>query len=151
MQYVIFKLAGEEFGISVDDIREVIKVPSISYLPGVPDFIEGVITIRKHSVMVMDLYKRLNVVGSAKKENNFVLIVAIEGMIVGLLVDEVSEILDVSDVEIDSAGMVAHSYLDGNSISGIAHVGDRAIIILNIGQILKSQEINELGSFDRFL
>ncbi len=147
MQYVIFQLAGEEFGIPVTQVREVIQVPNISFLPGVPEFIEGVITIRRHSVMVMDLYKRLNISKTGKSQGGFVLIVSIEGMIVGLLVDNVREVVVVEDAFVDSANKVANNYLDTNAIKGIAHVGERTIIMLNVKYLLRPEERGALASF----
>lgn len=149
MQYVIFQLAGEDFGIPVTQVREVIQVPDISFLPGVPDFIEGVITIRRHSVMVMDLYKRLNIAQAGKSSGGFVLIVSIEGMIVGLLVDSVREVIVVDDSLVDAANKVASSYLDTNAISGIAHAGERTIVMLNVKYLLRPEERGALASFGK--
>lgn len=144
MKYVVFSMADEEFGISVDRVREVLNVPHISPLPELPDFIEGVITLHRHSIAVMDLRKLFNMHVEKESRAEHVIVVSSEGMIMGLLVDSVSEIVDLSPKQVDAASRILDGYLDGKAVSGIAHAGERVILILQVSNILNPELRSEL-------
>lgn len=144
MEYILFTLAGEEFGIPVDQVMEISKVPQISFLPRCPDFIEGIITVRKHSIMVMDLRKKFCICDTPNEIPSHVVIAKADGMIIGLLVDRVNDIMDISNEHMDSTAELARGFVDADATSGIAHIGDRVVIILDLASIFDPMEKKSL-------
>ena len=145
MEYVIFTMEGKEFGVPVTQVREVLKLPqgrsSINPLPQAPDFIEGVITLRRHTIAVIDLKKRFKFpTKTPLTPCPHVMVVRLDPMILGLLVDQVTAILEITLSQIDSTSRVVNGYLEGKAVTGIAHEGERVIILLDLQQILKPQE-----------
>lgn len=146
MEHVIFSISGNNFGIPVSQIREVLKRPPLSPLPMAPGFIEGVITLRRHSLAVIDLKKRLYEI-SATTEHDlppYVIVVRINKMIIGFLVDQVIGFLDIGKHQIDQAVTLVGKHLDNKAVSGIAHVNDQSIILLNIDSLLNIDECGAL-------
>lgn len=144
MKYVVFSMADEEFGISVDRVKEILKVPHISPWPESPDFIEGVITLRKHSIAVMDLQKRFNIHADKVSRTRHIIVASSNGMIMGLLVNGVREIIDLYPKQIDETNRILNQFLDDSAVTGVAHVGERVILILQVSNILNPEVRSEL-------
>lgn len=146
MEYLIFDLAEEMFGIPVNQVREIMQLPGIHSIPNAPDFIEGVITLRGHSVAVMDLRKRFGLPTQVKNPSRHVIVVRLKPMILSLLVDRVHNVLEVSSAQIDSSADVINGYLAGEMVAGIAHAGDKVVILLDLAKVLNPQEQKEMKS-----
>ena len=101
MQYIIFNVAGKDFGLAVDPIREVLKSPTVTALPECPSFLEGVIHLRGHNVAVMDLRKRFRFSLLKEGGSRHVIMIKVKQMVLGLLVDRVYDLLDIADHLID--------------------------------------------------
>lgn len=142
MEYIIFNTAGEEFGLSVHSIREVVKATTVHHLPQSPDFVEGVMTLRGHSVAVIDLEKKLHTHRDVRRSSPsaHVLVVRVEKMILGLKVDKVIEIRDIPESQIDITNKVVNSLLEVTSVLGMAHLEDRMIVLLNPSFLLTGKE-----------
>lgn len=142
MEHVIFNISGTEFGIPVSQIREVLKRPPLGPLPQAPHFIEGVITLRRHSIAVVDLKKRLYAVAANDEHTlpEYVIIVRIDKIIIGLLVDQIVGFLVIRKSQIDTAAALVGNYLDDKVVSGIAHVGERTILLLNLDTLFGTEE-----------
>lgn len=146
MEHVIFSISGTDFGLPISQVREVLKRPALSPLPQAPGFIEGVITLRRHSLAIIDLKKRLYEVTAATEHDlpPYVIVVRINKMMIGVLVDQVIGFLEISKHQIDKVGNLVGKHLDDKAVSGIAHVSDRNIILLNIDSLLNLQECDAL-------
>ncbi|HAG52886.1 MAG TPA: hypothetical protein DCL21_03770 [Alphaproteobacteria bacterium] len=95
LQLVIFSLLGEEFGVSIHDVREIISNTQITPVPQAPSFVEGVINLRGQIIPVVDLRKRFNLEENDHKEDAKVVIIEVDDNVLGLIVDSVSEVLEV--------------------------------------------------------
>lgn len=141
MEYVIFDLAEETFGIPVSQVREIVQLSVLHSIPNAPDFIEGVMTLRGHSVAVMDLRRRFGLLSpQAKNPSRHVIVVRLRPMILSLLVDRVHDVLEVSSAQIDSSANVINGYLKGDMVAGIAHAGEKVVILLDLAKVLNPQE-----------
>jgi len=147
MQYVIFKIAQDEFGVPVEQVREVVSTPGINPLPQAPAFIEGICRLRNHSIAVINMRTRFNLPQKADTGNSNILVVRLNGMVVGLEVDRVVDIIDVSEKQIDNASTIVGSFLDGKTVTGVAHVDKRDIVILDLTRVLDVNELNNLNGF----
>jgi purine-binding chemotaxis protein CheW len=138
-QLVVFVLASEEFACNIADVREVLKMIRITPLPRSLNFVEGVINLRGEVIPVIDLRKRFNLPSVDRTDESRIIIVEVEERMVGLTVDSVSEVIRLSNKQIQEAPtQVAGEQT--NLIMGVGKIDERMLIILNLARILTSEE-----------
>ena len=148
-QILVFGLAGEELGLDISCVREVLR-PQESYpLPKTPHFIEGVINLRGHIVALIDLRKRLNAKQIEDEPNKRIIVCRVNKFIVGLTVNSLKEIIALSKEDIKPTPEVVSMQIEADVISGIAKVGERIIPILNLEHILTKKEVTELSTLEK--
>ena len=130
-QCVIFKLAGAEYGINVLNVQEIIRPLKLVKLPNSPDYVLGICELRENIIPVIDLKQVLNL-GKVKESKAARIIVIQEaGEMLGLLVDEVGEVLRINPEKIKREAKLAKKY-----IRGIAKIDGRLIMFLNLAAII---------------
>ena len=144
LQLVVFRLSEEEFGMDISQVREIIRMQDITVMPKAPDFIEGVINLRGQIIGVMDLAKRFGMKSQAKTEKSRVVVVEIKENTVGLIVDEVPEVLRISEDQIDPTPSVIESQVHSEFIRGVGKMKDRLLIILAADKILSHEEAKQV-------
>lgn len=139
---VVFKLSSNEYGLRVDEVREVLKVQDITSLPNTPDYIIGVTNIRGEITPIIDLRKKLNIYDTEEDNENekLVMVIEIDNVPVGILVDAVSDVMQISKEQIEDMGEMRKN-ISGEYIEGIAKINNRLIIILNIKNLVNPQEL----------
>lgn len=142
---VVFKLSSNEYGLKVDEVREVLKLQDITALPNSPDYVVGVTNIRGEITPIIDLRKKLNIYGNfeendANNKEMLVMVIEIEGVPVGILVDAVNDVLQISNDQIENLGEIGRN-MSGEYIEGIAKIENRLIILLNINNLINPQEL----------
>jgi purine-binding chemotaxis protein CheW len=153
MQIVTFQVGGEEYGLDIRSITEVIRPLKITPLPRMPEFIEGVINLRGVIIPVVDLRKRFSP-GKAVQQLKTVRIMIVRGAVpneagdgkelLGLLVDSVKEVLSILQKDIEPPPAAATGQ-NAEFISGMGKVGERLVIFLDITRILSRQERSALA------
>jgi purine-binding chemotaxis protein CheW len=138
-QIVIFELGTEHFGVEIGRVESIIKMQTITQLPHVPDFIEGVTNLRGKVLPVIDLRKRFGLAVRAADKNSRIIVVNLDQTEVGMIVDQVSEVLTVPEGAVESAPAITSS-VDSAFITGIAKLDQRLVILLDLHRILTSQE-----------
>jgi purine-binding chemotaxis protein CheW len=147
-QLVVFVLASEEFACNIADVREVLKMIRVTPLPRSLDFVEGVINLRGEVIPVIDLRKRFNLPAVDRTDESRIIIVEVEERMVGLTVDSVSEVIRLSNKQIQEApNQVAGEQT--NLIMGVGKIDERMLIILNLERILTSEEQIALEDISR--
>jgi len=146
LQLVVFKLAGEEYALPIDDIKEVVITPGIAKIPQTPNHIKGVANIRGNIIAIMDMEERLNLVKENKKvAGSYTLVIASEQYKLGILVKEVPNTLNTYTSEIDNASNIMQfSTLEKECITGVVKVNDRLIILIDIFKLIKLEELNNI-------
>lgn len=145
VQLIVFKLAGEEYALPIDQIKEIVATPRLSAVPQTPDYVVGIANIRGHVISIMDFeikfgLKRLN--GTKTSDKNFTLVIESEDYNIGVLVNEVPNTLSVMSSKIDhSSNIMQHSTLDETVIKGVVNLKDRMIILIDAHRMM---EIGEL-------
>ncbi len=136
-KFTVFRISEQTFGIPIDRVVEIIKPQKVFSIPGLPDFLSGVMSLRGSVIPIIDLRKRFCVDPSGKKER---IIVARFGKEkIGFLVDEIREILGLSSGEI----FPPPSFFKGfrtEYVSGLGRKVDSIIILLDMDSILTSEE-----------
>jgi len=148
-QILVFSLTNDELGLDISCVREVLRPQEIHPLPQAPDFIEGVINLRGHIIAVIDLRKRLNVKEIEDRSKMRIIVCKIERFIVGLVVNSVSEIITLPEENIGPTPEVVSMQIDEDFMSGIARLGERIIVILNLENILTREEITKLSKIEQ--
>jgi purine-binding chemotaxis protein CheW len=92
-QLVVFNLGVEEFGVNIMQVQEIIRMPDITRIPRSPEYVKGVINLRGKIIVVMDLDKRFGMNETEMTEESRIVVVDINGTIIGLVVDSVSEVI----------------------------------------------------------
>lgn len=143
LQVVGFRIGNETFGVRIGAVREIVRVPEITAVPSAPDTIEGVINLRGKIIPVMDLRKRFGQSNVQPDKKNRILVVELEGKLVGLIVNAASEVLKISPSEIEPPGNV---FTEGESsyVTGVGKLKGRLIILLDIAKLLHRPEFKRL-------
>lgn len=143
LQLVVFGIGKEFYGVPIETVFEIVRVPDVTAVPDAPDFFEGVINLRGRIVPVVDLRARLRLPRVERTRSSRVLITEIGGRVIGLMVDAVSEVrkLPVEAVEPPPEMIVAVGI---EYITGVAKVGERLIIFLDIKKILSVEDMKKV-------
>lgn len=138
-QLVKFHIADEVFGIEIKQIFKILKPQEIFKVPNTPPFIEGLINLRGKVLTVFNLRKRFNMPDKENDEDTKILIVNHDDLLLGFTVDSVSEIVRVPDEDFADIPPELRSF-DKRFLSGVAKVGEKLILILNLEKVLTPDE-----------
>jgi purine-binding chemotaxis protein CheW len=134
---MIFKIGVEIFGIGIEKVVEILKIQKIFTIPGLPEFLSGVISVRGNVVPVIDLRRRFGMQPSGKKER--IIIVRYGKEKIGFLIDDVKEILSLSPEEIRTPPSIFKGFKT-EYLRGLGKHGESIIILLNTDSLLTSEE-----------
>lgn len=143
VQLVVFQLAGETYGVDINHVQEIIRMQNITEIPGTLAFIEGVINLRGRVIPVIDLHKRFNLPLADITQNTRIMVVELEQMTVGMIVDSVSEVLRLPATSIEPPPPMISS-IDVAYLQGVGKWNERLIILLDLNRVLRESEKQEL-------
>jgi len=135
-QIVVFRLGGEDYGIEINQVREIIRKREITPVPRQPPYVEGVINVRGTIIPVINLKKRFGLLGDPSTQPHTIIVESGEGL-VGILVDSVSEVIRVPKDRIHHPPSVSMS-VDSQYLRGICRVGDRLLIYLDVKKVVRA-------------
>ncbi|RZB30633.1 MAG: purine-binding chemotaxis protein CheW [Desulfobacteraceae bacterium Eth-SRB1] len=144
IQVVIFRLGREEFGVRIDQVKEIIEMTHITRMPKAPSFIEGVINLRGQVIAVIDLAKQFDLPASEHDEETRIVVVDVDDNTVGMLVDSVPEVLRISAEDIDPTPSLIENRIDTRYIEGIGKLEDRLFVLLKLGKVLSPEEVERM-------
>ena len=146
-QFIVFQLGGEEYGLPIAAVDEVVRVPNaLTRLPRAPAFIEGVMNLRGRVVPIIDQRRRFKLEGQGERRRERIIVVRIDQMHAGFVVDSVSEVLRISHNQLLPTPDLA---ADGSQvIDRIANieVEGRMILLLNPRELLDRAERDLLAA-----
>ncbi|MDM8551574.1 chemotaxis protein CheW [Desulfobacterales bacterium HSG2] len=138
-KYLTFTLAGEEYGIHISEVSEIIEMMPVTPVHGISDHIKGVINLRGRVIPVADLRLRLGFESTGYTDRTCIIVVEIEEetekKMIGLIVDSVSEVLNIKGKDIETAPELA--YADLSFISGMARPEGSVKILLDVKKLLE--------------
>lgn len=137
LKFVIFNIGEEIFGIEVHKVIEILSPQKVYSIPELPDFLAGVINVRGQVIPLLDLRKRFGIKSSDSEAR--IIIVKYDNEKIALLVGEIKEIISLSNKEITNPPMIFKG-LKRKYLTGIGKKDDRLIILLNIDDLLTSEE-----------
>ena len=148
-QYLTFLLSGEMFAIGILNIKEIIEYGSLTEVPMMPSFIRGVINLRGSVVPVVDLSSRFGRNKTEVSRRTCIVIIEVLGsdeskMDIGVMVDSVSEVLEIPRSEIEPPPAFG-AKIRVDFIHGMGKVDGKFVIILNANKVLSVDELSMLG------
>lgn len=145
-QLVIFRLAGEEFGVDIAEVREIIKMEAITRIPNTDSYISGVINLRGKIIVVIDLAKKLNLPLSKQDKDTRIIVIEVSGSTVGMIVDSCNEVIRLSAEHIEPAPPIITQRINADYIEGVGIIIERLIILLDLAKVLAGTEIERVKS-----
>ena len=147
-KYLTFTLADEEYGIGILKVKEIIGMMAITSVPRTPDFVKGVINLRGKVIPVIDLRLKFGMPAIDYTDRTCIIVVEIDTddmtIQIGIVVDSVSEVLNIKEEEIENAPSFGTS-INMDYILGMAKIDSGVKILLDIDKVLSAKEIQVLG------
>ncbi|WP_046215380.1 chemotaxis protein CheW [Paenibacillus wulumuqiensis] len=148
LKVIVFKLATEEYGIEVDKVQTIERMMPITRVPKTLGFVKGVINLRGVVIPVIDLRGRFNLPSQEYNDQTRIIIVEVEKMQVGFIVDSANDVVDIKRSSIEKppevVGGVKARYLDG-----VAKLDEeRLLVMLNLAEVLDKTEVVQLESIE---
>jgi len=144
MQLVIFRLRDEEFGVEISSVLEISRVLDITHIPEAPGFIEGVINLRGKVLAVIALAKQFGLQEEKELPKTArIVIIEVHNISLGLIVDEVPEVIKISEEDIEPTPEIIQSEVNRHYIKGVAKLDQRLIILLDLNNVLSFHEVEE--------
>lgn len=134
--YLTFGVAGEEYGIGIAYVTEIVGMQRVMQVPDVPRFIKGVINLRGKIIPVMDVRCRFHMEEQSYTERTVIIVLDVDTMSIGLAVDNVSEVLEIPPTAIDPAPQFGANRGGGGMIRGLGKSGDRVAVILDVKRLV---------------
>lgn len=148
-KYLTFALNGEEYGIGILKVKEIIGLMTVTSVPQTPEYIKGVINLRGKVIPVVDLRLKFGMAGVESTERTCIIVVEISALnnkiAMGIVVDSVSEVLNIKASEIENTPSFGAN-LDTAYILGMAKSGQGVKILLDIDKVMSDEEISGLNA-----
>jgi purine-binding chemotaxis protein CheW len=143
-KYLTFRLAEEEYGLAILKVKEIIGLLSITHMPRTPQHIRGIINLRGRVIPVMDLRVKFGMEATEDTSETCIIVVDISRrnrtVHMGILVDSVSEVLDIAASEIEDSPKFGDG-VDTDFIKGMGKTRDRVIMLLDIDKVVVGDDL----------
>jgi purine-binding chemotaxis protein CheW len=136
VQIVNFSVGDVNYGVPVDQVREVRDVQAVTPVPGAPNYVEGVTNLRGQIITVMDLRKRLDI--EKEGEGEKIIVIEMGKVVVGVLVDNVTEVSTIAGADIERNMQVTRK-LDDYFV-GVGKQEEKLVVILDLAKIISDVE-----------
>jgi purine-binding chemotaxis protein CheW len=147
VQLVTFRVGGEEFGLDVFAVHEILRYQEPTPMPRAPEFVEGVLDVRGTLVPVVDLRRRFETPEVAYDFDTRIILVDFNDERLGLVVDSVTEVLRAPETAVSPPPAYIRG-LAAEFVRGIVRVGDRLVVLMDLDRILSSEERIALAHAD---
>jgi len=146
IQLVSFNLDQEEYGVDVLKVREIIRMPIVTRVPNTPHFVEGVINLRGKVIPIISMRKKFGLMETEYDKQTRIMVMDVDGELMGFIVDSVSEVIRVSGSEIQPSPAVVASGIDQDCIAGVINQAERLLVLLDLEKMFSNDEKSLFGS-----
>ncbi|KWU62081.1 MULTISPECIES: chemotaxis protein CheW [Priestia] len=139
MKIIVFQLGDEEYGISVEEVQSIEKIQHITRVPGVEEYVKGVINLRGVITPIIDLRTRFNLQEQLNHELTRIIMVRLNDVEAGLIVDAANDVVDIDEKTIASVPET----VEGTAVeylNGVVKVDSRLIVLLNLPKVLSLED-----------
>ena len=140
IQLVSFELEGEEYGIDVLAVREIIRMPGITKMPNTPEYVDGIINLRGTVVPIISLRRRFGLYEREGDRNSRILVMEVGDNLTGFVVDAVAEVIRISSDEIQPAPSIVQGNAAQECITGVLNKAERLLIMLDLNRLFSDEE-----------
>src|SRR5690554_287243 len=148
LKVIVFTLGKESYGVEVEKVRTIERMGKLTRVPKTPPFVKGVINLRGIVVPVIDLRGRFGLEETEFTVNTRNIIVNVEDIEVGLIVDSASDVIDIDSDSIEDPPEIVGG-IRAKYLQGVAKMSDDTLLImLNLKEVLNKQEIIQLEEID---
>jgi len=144
LQLVVFRIGDEEFGVEINQVREIVRLVQITYLPKSLPFIEGVVNLRGQVLAVIDLGKRLGISSGKRGDHTRIIVAEVGGNTVGMIVDSVSEVFRLPYSNIEEIPSLMSTEVSEHFIRGVGKLKDRLLVLLDLNKILSFEDLQAI-------
>ena len=144
LQWAIFRLENESYGINVMQVQEVLRYTEIAPVPGAPPYVLGIINLRGNVVTVMDTRSRFALPHAETTDQTRIVIIEAENQVVGILVDAVAEVVYLRQSEIETTPNVGNEE-SAKFIQGVCHKNDELLILVDLEKLMTDEEWMEIS------
>lgn len=146
LQWVIFRLENESYGINVMQVQEVLRYTEVAPVPGAPSYVLGIINLRGNVVTVIDTRLRFALETAETTDQTRIVIIEAENQVVGILVDAVAEVVYLRQSEIETTPNVGNEE-SAKFIQGVCHKNDELLILVDLEKLMSDEEWMEISGF----
>jgi len=146
LQWVIFRLENESYGINVMQVQEVLRYTEVAPVPGAPPYVLGIINLRGNVVTVIDTRLRFALETAETTDQTRIVIIEAENQVVGILVDAVAEVVYLRQSEIETTPNVGNEE-SAKFIQGVCHKNDELLILVDLEKLMSDEEWMEISGF----
>ena len=140
IQLVSFNLEKEEYGINVLMVREIIRMLNITRVPNTPHYVEGVINLRGKVIPIISLRRKFDLMEAEYDKRTRIMVMEVVGELMGFIVDEVSEVIRISEREIQPPPPVVSSGVEQECMAGVINQADRLLVLLDLERMFSADE-----------
>ena len=140
-QFLTFMLQEEQFGIDILRVQEIKGFTRVTHIPNMPDYIKGAMNLRGTVVPIVDLRTKFAMPEAEYNQFTVIIVVNVGTKILGLVVDAVSDVLNVNEEDIDATPDLGGA-IDTSFITGMAKAGEQLITLLDIERLLDLDSIS---------
>lgn len=131
LQLVTFHIGKEEFGIDITKVQEINRMIEVTRMPNTPSYIEGAVNLRGKIIPIVNLRKKLGLGLVEHDKSTRIMVVEVEGKVLGFIVDSVSEVLRIQDPRIEAPPSISDS-TESAYIEGVINLADRILMLLDL-------------------
>lgn len=142
-KFLTFTIGSEAYGIEISFVKEIIGIQPVTQIPELPDFIKGIINLRGKIIPVMDVRLRFKKEEKEYNDRTCIIVVDINDVSVGLIVDTVAEVVNIPNENIALPPQLSTNY-QNRYVKGIGKEGDKVKLLLDCGKLLKDSELSEI-------
>ncbi len=139
-KYLTFELAGEDYGLGILTVREILKIMEITSVPRMPSYVKGVVNLRGKVIPVVDLRSKFGIEAVEATDETCIIVVVVGGVETGIVVDRVLEVLDIASDDIDPPPSFGAA-VGSDFILGMGRRGEGVTILLDISTVLQEREL----------
>ncbi len=148
IQLVSFNLDQEEYGVDVLKVREIIRMPNVTRVPNTPLYVVGVINLRGKVIPIISMRKKFSLCDKENDKQTRIMVMDMDGELMGFIVDSVSEVIRISETEIQPPPPVVNGGVDQLCLSGVINRDDRLLVLLELEKAFSLEERSSLsGAF----
>lgn len=144
IQLVSFNLDREEYGVYVLKVREIIRMSNVTRVPNTPYYVEGVINLRGKVIPIISLRKKFSLAEKESDKQTRIIVMDVDGELMGFIVDSVSEVIRVSAGEIQPPPSVVNGGVEQEYLSGVINRADRLLVLLDLERVFSQSERESL-------